>query len=105
MAEGKGIIEEYENPMDLSDILRNHEDRDVTASDEIAIRMSFDSLLDFFVKLEYLLSLNLIKKTEMEYFDYYIKKTVENAAVVRYMKTYKFPLKGKLNPSLNVISA
>jgi hypothetical protein len=106
MAEGKGgFIAEYENPKDLKHILRNHEDGDVTASDEIAIRMCFDSLLDFFVKLEYLLSMDLIKKTEMEYFDYYLKKTADNAAVVGYMKTYKFPLKGKLNPSLKVVAA
>jgi hypothetical protein len=102
MAEGKESIAEYKNPMDLGNVLRNHEDRDVTASDEIAIRMSFDSLLDFFVKLEYLLSMNLIKKSELEYFNYYIRKTAENGAAVSYMKAYKFPLKGKLDLSLKL---
>jgi hypothetical protein len=104
MAEGNESIAEYENPTDLRQVLRNHRDRDVTAPEEIAIRMSFDSLLDFFVKLEYLLSLRLIKRSEIEYFEYYINKAVGNAAVVSYMNTYKFPLKGKLDTPLKVIS-
>jgi hypothetical protein len=104
MAESEMRLPEYKNQMDLNDVLRDHRSRDVTASDEIVIRMSFDSLLDFFVKLEYLLSMGLIKKTEIEYFNYYIEKTAENSAVVNYMRIYKFPLKGKLNSTLKVIA-
>jgi YVTN family beta-propeller protein len=56
------------------------------------IRDSFDSLLDFFSKLEYLRALKLLEDREMDYFRYYIDKAAENEAVVSYAETYKFPL-------------
>jgi hypothetical protein len=105
MAQSKTSIPEYKSQMDLNEILRDHRSRDVTAPEEIAIRMSFDYLLDFFAKLEYLLSMGLIKKREIEYFNYYIRKTAENSAVVNYARIYEFPLKGKLNISLKVVPA
>lgn len=100
MAEGN--IGEYVNPPDLAYVLRDHRspNANVTAPEEIAIRMSFDYFLDFFVKLEYLLSMDLVKNSELEYFNYYIKKTTQCPILVSYMNNYEFPLKGKLDPYL-----
>ena len=105
MAQVREGLEGYDSQIDLTEILRNHKIREVTAAHEIAIRMSFDSLLDFFAKLEYLLSMKLIKMSELEYFMYFIKKTAKNVAVVNYMNIYAFPLKGKLDPCLKSLES
>lgn len=63
---------------------------------------SFDALLDFFVRLEYLQSIGLLTKKEINYFRYYIDRAAENPAVVNYIKEYKFPLNGKLNTKLKL---
>lgn len=57
---------------------------------EIQIRMSFDELLNFFGKLGYLLDRDIIKNEELKYFEYYIKKTIRNKAVMRYARLYEF---------------
>lgn len=64
------------------------------------VRTSFDRLLDFFVRLEFLQSIGLLTQKEINYFGYYIKKVVENPVVVNYIKVYEFPLKGILNSKL-----
>jgi hypothetical protein len=69
--------EAYVNESQLRQILRNHRDNEVREQYEIIIRTSFDTLLDFFVKLEYLLSIGLIKKQETDYFNYYIEKAAK----------------------------
>lgn len=66
------------------------------------VRRSFDALLDFFVRLEYLQSIGLLTKKEINYFRYYIDRAAENPAVVNYIKEYKFPLNGKLNTKLKL---
>jgi hypothetical protein len=67
----------------------------------IEIRESFDTLLDFFCKLEYLLSIGLLKYEELTYFKYYIDRAAENNSVVNYIRMYEFPLNGKLNANLH----
>jgi hypothetical protein len=57
---------------------------------EIQVRMSFDELLNFFGKLGYLLDRDIIKNEELKYFEYYIKKTIRNRAVMRYARLYEF---------------
>ena len=57
---------------------------------ERIIRECFDELLNYFGKLGYLLDRELIKKNEIKYFDYYIKKAVQNEAVMRYARLYEF---------------
>lgn len=54
------------------------------------VRRSFDNLLDFFGKLEYYASLKLMRKKEINYFEYYIKKCAENEAVMEYARRYEF---------------
>ena len=58
----------------LETVLRAHyEDRSEPINEvEQRVRESFDELLDFFTKLEYYLSLKLISKPELYYFEYYI---------------------------------
>ncbi len=39
---------------------------------------------------------------EIDYFRYYIDEAADNPVVVNYIKEYKFPLYGKLNPKLKL---
>ena len=64
------------------------------------VRASFDSLLDFFCELEYLLGIGLIKCEELSYFKYYIDRAANNDSIVNYTLMYEFPLNGKLNRNL-----
>jgi len=59
---------------DLAMVLRDHkgQDNEVIDEGEQRVRESFDELLEFFTKLEYYLSLKLISKPELYYFEYYI---------------------------------
>lgn len=50
------------------------------------VRSSFDSLLDFFSRLDYLRSEKLLDS--LVYFSYYIDKAVKNPAVVNFARTY-----------------
>ena len=54
------------------------------------VKISFDRLLDFFSKLNWYIDLNLMKKEEAEYFDYYIKQCIENEGVKTYACSYRF---------------
>src|SRR5262249_8381706 len=92
---------EHYNIGHLDDILRDHKVRSITDPGEITIRKSFDELLDFFAKLEYLFSIDLLTAHQLEYFRYYINKASNEDAVVNYVKTYSFPLHGKLDNRLN----
>jgi len=61
----------YYNKYDLAIILRMNSEG-INDLGEVAIRHSFDALLDFFCKLEYLLNINLVNAEEIEYFKYYV---------------------------------
>jgi hypothetical protein len=63
---------------------------------EIAIRESFDTLLEFFCKLEYLLQVRLITDNEMAYFDYYFKICKDLDSLNKYVLYYPLPLYQKL---------
>lgn len=69
------------------------------------VRLSFDKLLDFFGKLEYYLSLNLMSKDEVKYFYYYIEKSAKNDAIRTYADKYDFDLFLLLVRRLNLNSA
>jgi hypothetical protein len=90
----------YYHKSNLLVILRDHNAIPINDDGEIAIRASFDALLDFFVKLEYLLSIKVIKKGEIEYFKYYIDKTADEPPVIEYINKYEFLLRGKLHDNL-----
>jgi hypothetical protein len=61
---------------DLQIVLRDHKGKDTEVVDEgeQRVRESFDQLLEFFTKLEYYLSLKLISRSELNYFEYYISR-------------------------------
>jgi hypothetical protein len=82
----------YYKMANLAIILRDHKKNDINDPGEMAIRHSFDVLLDFFCKLEYLLDIKLIDEREIEYFRYYIETASEKKPIMDYINTYKFPL-------------
>jgi|SRR5919112_6715034 hypothetical protein len=86
---------------DLKYLLRNHQEGDIEEK-ESKVRKSFDSLLDFFCKLDYLLEIKLIEKREILYFRYYVDKVVNDVYVIKYIDIYKFPLHGNLHESLEI---
>jgi hypothetical protein len=87
---------EYYYVSHLGQILRWHGRESIEDPGEEVIRESFDALLEFFGKLEYLLELGLIKKNELLYFDYFLRKTLDNEAVRKYARDYPVPLYQKL---------
>jgi hypothetical protein len=97
-------IDRYYNKLKLKDILRAHNPNLEHSSEfeegEEAIRDSFDSLLAFFGKLEYLLKIHLIKKQEIFYFQYFIDEAAKNPAVCEYVDRYHFQLDRTLDHRL-----
>lgn len=87
----KGKFGDY-NKYNLSTILRDHEPDAITDPGEADIRHSFDVLLDFLWKLEFLRDIELINDKEIAYFKYYIKRVYKEEAIMRYIKIYEFPL-------------
>jgi hypothetical protein len=92
--------DEYYTKSNLERILRDHKIEDIHDNGERRIRESFDYLLAFFSKLEYLLKIHLIKENEIFYFRWYINRAAENEAIVGYVKRYEFQLDGTLHSRL-----
>lgn len=79
--------------IDEKEIFRHHDDTNpINDMGEIEIRKSFDAIFDFFGKLGYLLNIGLLKKEELEYFQYYIKKAKDSESVGYYLSNYDFDL-------------
>ncbi len=79
----------------LKKALRYHKDptKDkVTDEREIAVRASFDALIKFFRKLEYLHSIDLLKEKELKYFYYYYYLVAKNKDVQNYISAYGLAL-------------
>jgi hypothetical protein len=78
----------------LSIILRDPltKEKEIKDAGEFAIRESFDALLDFFYKLEYLFETDIIKPKEIIYFKYYLDKIYDEKPVMNYITIYKFPV-------------
>ena len=75
----------------------------ITDIGEVAIRDSFDSLLLFFAKLEYLVKINHIRLKYIDYFMYYINRASNDKAIRRYIHYYDFPLTGVYTLALNIL--
>jgi len=86
----------YFSKDNLKQILRSHEDHDITVSKEMELRDSFSALFDFFDKLGYLYSNKIIKKRELEYFDYYIDRARKSSGVLEFVKNYDYRWHDKL---------
>ena len=94
--------EEYYRKHHLDEILRFHKVPDDDDKDrenlcsfddgESEIRHSFDTLLAFFSKLEYLRKIQLIREEDLSYFRYYINTAADNKDVRAYVKDYDFQL-------------
>ena len=80
----------YFSKDNLKQILRSHEDHDITVPKEIELRDSFSALFDFFDKLGYLYSNKIIKKHELGYFDYYIDRSRKSLGVLEFVKNYDY---------------
>lgn len=91
----------YYKKSNLSIILRNHKPDGIDDLGEVAIRYSFDALLDFFCKLEYLLKIKLVKPEEVDYFTYYTKIAANEEPIRSYINYYDFPLGGLLSKHLS----
>jgi hypothetical protein len=89
---GRDGREEEFSREQLKSILRNHQDGTIESQGEREIRGSFDSLLNFFGKLGYLMDIGVITKTELGYFEYFIHKAKNEEGVVNYAQIYKFEL-------------
>jgi hypothetical protein len=83
----------------LGNILRYHEEegqKDVTDYREIIVRASFDALIKFYARLEYLKDIGIFKEKELSYFRYYYDKLLAKRAVCDYIVKYELALKGSL---------
>lgn len=81
---------DYYRISNLGSILKDHSKGSITDPGEIAIRDAFDELLDFLGILGYYLSVEVITKQDLSYFEYYIKKLKDNKAVENYANIYGF---------------
>jgi hypothetical protein len=103
---GKITIKDYKHPDQLKELyhvdnlyitLRYHKDEgDVTDLRELCVRESFDAIIDFYAKLEYLKRIGLLKEEELEHFKYYYDKLVDSEAIRKYVTKYQLPLKFSL---------
>jgi hypothetical protein len=89
---------------DLNVILRSNENYKYINSTEEKIRKSFDDLLEFFVKLEYLLVIGVISIKDIDYFNRVIETAADDKNVISYLKFRSMPLYGKLNNKLDLYS-
>ena len=88
------------NELDL--VLRDHRNKEEGSikPPEDEIRKSFDSLLHFYCKLDYLIKMKQLTPKEKFIFQYYIDLVKIQPVVLEYIKIYNFPLCGNLDPSL-----
>ena len=108
-----GIVIVIVHNQNLRNILRYHKagakdggediDRPVEDKGEIQIRNSFTALLDFLGRLGYLLDIGVIMPKEVEYFEYFIKESKEEPAIVRYAQIYDFRLFAILLDKLRIL--
>jgi hypothetical protein len=88
---------EFYNRSNLKKFLRYHEDpgvEPVTNIKERAIRRSFDSIVYFFFKLQYLHKIGLLKEKELYYFKYYMRLPFQEGdiGIWNYIDKYKLQL-------------
>jgi hypothetical protein len=59
---------------------------------ELEIRISFDNFIVFLGKIGYSLKVGSLKRHEIIYFQYYIRRTMKNEVVTSYIEQSEFPL-------------
>jgi hypothetical protein len=90
--------------LDLNHILRDHYPQPIIDPKERAIRQSFDVLLDYFCRIEYMYKTQIITDKELDYFRYYILKIKDNTAVMKYVERYNFPLSEDFINKVEILS-
>jgi hypothetical protein len=88
---------QYYNKYNLKNFLRVHWDPKVeriTDTRERAIRRSFDVMIYFFFKLQYLYSIGILKENELYYFRFYFNLLINhtNDSVIKYINDYGLQL-------------
>jgi hypothetical protein len=85
---------QYYNKYNLKKFLRIHSDykvEPITDTKERAIRRSFDAMIYFFFKLQYLYNIGILKKNELYYFNYEFN-LMKNTDIRNYIKGYGLQL-------------
>lgn len=89
----------YYNRKNLAEFLRFHLDKSakqIVDPRERAVRASFDTLIAFYYRLQYLHKIGLIKDMELAYFQYYAKEAFEDTdssiPIWNYIEKYNLPL-------------
>lgn len=77
---------------DLNVVLRDHKGNPIKKDYEIKIRKSFDRLLDFYSKLYLFYYRDILNVEDLLYFEYYMRKIVNDENVINYINTYNFML-------------
>lgn len=96
----------YVTPELLYIVLRDHNTVRVDSVLEKEIRTSFDYLLEFFSRLEFLISLELLTRDDiLKLFSYYVVRASRSIGVRNYVRMYEFPLYGLLMKELDRKSA
>ena len=92
---------EFYNKSNLKKFLRYHRDlgvEPVISVEERTVRRSFDSLINFFFKLQYLYRTGLLREKELYYFRYYMTLAFDDEddlGTWNYIEKYKLPLERK----------
>jgi hypothetical protein len=87
--------QEFYHRSNLKKFLRYHKDEyaePVTSVGERAARQSFDSMITFFFKLQYLYKIGLLKEQELYYFKYYMSLAYKEDGLWDYITKYHIPL-------------
>jgi hypothetical protein len=89
----------YYNRKNLTGFLRNHLEesaKPIVDTRERAVRASFDTLIAFYYRLQYLHQIGLIKDMELDYFKYYAHEAFEikenKEPIWNYIDKYGLPL-------------
>lgn len=77
--------------MPLYVYLRDHRQQPIANNDEVAVRKSFDNLLDFCTRLSYYIQNDLMSSRELIYFRYYLEKLRDKQEVRAYIGNYFYP--------------
>jgi hypothetical protein len=89
----KGNLRKYTNK-DLQRLLNGNKDLELYEldDDEITIRSTIDSLLNFFGKLAYLIDIHILTRQDIGYFRDYAEKAAADIAVMEFVKEFHYDL-------------
>jgi hypothetical protein len=86
---------------DLPLVLRDNRWVDTSPVEDKVVR-SFDALLYFFAKLEYVVKLGLLKRSDLTLFKYEIDRVADDEAICNFVNVNKLSFDGELNDKLKM---